>query len=76
MFTNVVGPPGTGKTYTACAIIDVWVKMHPHRKVLAVADSNVAADRLSEGLAQRSIRNARVGAGSTVDSKVRYCCVM
>lgn len=70
--TLIQGPPGTGKTHTACAVIDVWNKAQPHRKILAVADSNVAADNLSEGLTRRGIRSARVGAGSDIDVQTYF----
>ncbi|PHJ15980.1 aaa family protein, partial [Cystoisospora suis] len=65
--TLVQGPPGTGKTHVACAIIDAWQRNDPSKKILAVADSNVAADNLMEGLSQRGIRSVRVGNGSESD---------
>lgn len=67
--TLVQGPPGTGKTHVACAIIDAWQRIHPTKKILAVADSNVAADNLMEGLSNRGIRSVRVGSGSESDLK-------
>ncbi|CDI76960.1 ATP-dependent helicase, putative [Eimeria acervulina] len=63
------GPPGTGKTHVACAIIDAWQRINPTKKILAVADSNVAADNLMEGLSNRGIRSVRVGSGSESDLK-------
>ncbi|PFH32354.1 AAA family protein [Besnoitia besnoiti] len=65
--TLVQGPPGTGKTHVACAIIDAWQRNDPTKKILAVADSNVAADNLMEGLSARGIRSVRVGNGSESD---------
>nr|CEL65285.1 TPA: ATP-dependent helicase, putative [Neospora caninum Liverpool] len=65
--TLVQGPPGTGKTHVACAIIDAWQRNDPSKKILAVADSNVAADNLMEGLSARGIRSVRVGNGSESD---------
>ncbi|CDJ52087.1 hypothetical protein EBH_0002750 [Eimeria brunetti] len=67
--TLVQGPPGTGKTHVACAIIDAWQRINPTKKILAVADSNVAADNLMEGLSNRGIRSVRVGSGSESDLK-------
>ncbi|OEH80360.1 putative ATP-dependent helicase [Cyclospora cayetanensis] len=67
--TLVQGPPGTGKTHVACAIIDAWQRLNPTKKILAVADSNVAADNLMEGLSNRGIRSVRVGSGSESDLK-------
>ncbi|GIX62173.1 ATP-dependent helicase, putative [Babesia caballi] len=61
--TLIQGPPGTGKTQVACAIIDCW-RRASHEKILAVADSNVAADNLIEGLAMRGINALRIGFGS------------
>ncbi|ORM42213.1 ATP-dependent helicase NAM7 [Babesia sp. Xinjiang] len=61
--TLIQGPPGTGKTQVACAIIDCWRRLS-REKILAVADSNVAADNLIEGLAQRGIKALRIGFGS------------
>ena len=62
----VQGPPGTGKTHTACAIIDRWRRDFTIRasdgKILACADSNVAADNLAIGLRKRGVRCVRVGA--------------
>ncbi|CDR96420.1 regulator of nonsense transcripts, putative [Babesia bigemina] len=61
--TLIQGPPGTGKTQVACAIIDCW-RQQTKEKILAVADSNVAADNLIEGLNSRGIHALRIGFGS------------
>ncbi|GBE59511.1 AAA family protein, putative [Babesia ovata] len=61
--TLIQGPPGTGKTQVACAIIDCW-RQQTKEKILAVADSNVAADNLIEGLNSRGINALRIGFGS------------
>eukprot|EP00371_Babesia_bovis_P002669 XP_001611316.1 regulator of nonsense transcripts [Babesia bovis T2Bo] len=61
--TLIQGPPGTGKTQVACAIIDCLIRK-TSEKILAVADSNVAADNLIEGLDRRGIQALRVGFGS------------
>nr|PVC52973.1 regulator of nonsense transcripts-related protein [Theileria orientalis] len=65
--TLIQGPPGTGKTHVACAIIDSWNKMYPDVRILAVADTNVAADNLIEGLSKRGITALRIGASSEWD---------
>ncbi|KAK2196009.1 bifunctional DNA2-NAM7 helicase-like [Babesia duncani] len=65
--TLIQGPPGTGKTHVACAIIDCWHKMDSDERILAVSDSNVAADNLIEGLALRGISALRFGSGSESD---------
>lgn len=61
--TLIQGPPGTGKTQVACAIIDCWKRASPE-KILAVADSNVAADNLIEALDKRGLTALRIGFGS------------
>lgn len=61
--TLIQGPPGTGKTQVACAIIDCY-RRASHEKILAVADSNVAADNLVEGLNRRGINALRIGFGT------------
>lgn len=65
--TLVQGPPGTGKTHVACAIVDSWHRQNSKKKILAVADSNVAANNLVEGLKKRNIQAVRVGAATDVD---------
>lgn len=44
--------------------------MDRSRKILVVADSNVAADNLCKGLGT-SVRCVRIGAGSDLDVQVR-----
>lgn len=59
----IQGPPGTGKTYVACAIISAWVHCYVPvgERILAVADSNVAADNLHNRLLAFGIESVRVG---------------
>lgn len=48
----LAGGSGTGKTRTACHLINIAVRLNQKKdvgKVLAVACSNVAADNLLEG---------------------------
>eukprot|EP00920_Eleutheroschizon_duboscqi_P026515 GHVT01065225.1.p1 GENE.GHVT01065225.1~~GHVT01065225.1.p1 ORF type:complete len:185 (+),score=35.57 GHVT01065225.1:416-970(+) len=42
------GPPGTGKTRVAVAILEAWKNLEPNKKILAVADSNVAGAQMEE----------------------------
>mmetsp|Transcript_34853 Transcript_34853/g.91043 ORF Transcript_34853/g.91043 Transcript_34853/m.91043 type:complete len:822 (+) Transcript_34853:1002-3467(+) len=58
----VHGPPGTGKTRTACAVIAAWRSSAPG-KILAVTDSNVAADNLHHALEKHGIRSTRFFSG-------------
>jgi len=61
----IQGPPGTGKTHVACAVIAAWVDRHAPmgERVLAVADSNVAADNLHTRLKAFGIESVRAGQG-------------
>eukprot|EP00928_Gymnodinium_smaydae_P011301 TRINITY_DN14189_c1_g1_i2.p1 TRINITY_DN14189_c1_g1~~TRINITY_DN14189_c1_g1_i2.p1 ORF type:complete len:1146 (-),score=207.53 TRINITY_DN14189_c1_g1_i2:63-3500(-) len=61
----IQGPPGTGKTYVACAIIAAWIDFYARRgmRILAVADSNVAADNIQSRLSFFGIDSVRVGQG-------------
>ncbi len=54
----VQGPPGSGKTMTACALVSAWLRcgMGP---ILATADSNTAVDTLVEGLHRRGLNGVR-----------------
>lgn len=53
------GPPGTGKTSTLIEIILQEVRQK--RKVLAVADSNIAVDNMLQRLAKEDISLVRIG---------------
>jgi len=48
--TLVVGPPGTGKTDTACAAISLLLKNFPSSRILLVTHSNAALNDLFEKL--------------------------
>ncbi|CAD7974433.1 unnamed protein product [Amoebophrya sp. A25] len=63
--TLIQGPPGTGKTYCGAAIVGSFISSHPHVRVLACADSNVAADNLCFKIQQLvpGARVVRVGDG-------------
>jgi len=58
--TLVRGPPGTGKTHTACAIIERWLS-GICRRVLVVTQSNVAASNIQQRLAEFGLPAVRVG---------------
>lgn len=64
----IQGPPGTGKTHVACAIIAAWAQRYAPlgERVLAVADSNVAADNMYTRLVAFGIDSVRVGHGKEV----------
>mmetsp|Transcript_48698 Transcript_48698/g.90283 ORF Transcript_48698/g.90283 Transcript_48698/m.90283 type:complete len:1219 (-) Transcript_48698:123-3779(-) len=68
----IQGPPGTGKTHVACAIISAWVERYCRigERVLAVADSNVAADNLHNRLETFGIDSVRVGMGKETSTIV------
>jgi len=68
----IQGPPGTGKTHVACVVIAAWVQRYAPlgERVLAVADSNVAADNMYTRLEAFGIEAVRVGQGKEVGSMV------
>jgi len=66
----VQGPPGTGKTHVACAILAAWSSIFTPlgERILAVADSNVAADNIYVRLQKMGVDCTRVGQGKEVDT--------
>merc|ERR1712048_786032 len=62
MGTLIRGPPGTGKTHCACAIVQGWLSVR-NTRVLVVTQSNVAAMNIYERLEQFGIAAVRVGFG-------------
>lgn len=62
------GPPGTGKTTTVVAAIELLTRQE--NTVLVTAPSNTAADLLTERLADKGLNVVRVGNISRVDDKV------
>ncbi|CAE7266609.1 NAM7 [Symbiodinium natans] len=65
----IQGPPGTGKTHVACAILAIWASIFGPlgERILAVADSNVAADNVYARLCKMGIPSVRVGQGKGND---------
>eukprot|EP00929_Paragymnodinium_shiwhaense_P012828 TRINITY_DN12071_c0_g1_i1.p1 TRINITY_DN12071_c0_g1~~TRINITY_DN12071_c0_g1_i1.p1 ORF type:complete len:1173 (+),score=286.64 TRINITY_DN12071_c0_g1_i1:80-3598(+) len=59
----IQGPPGTGKTHVACGIIAAWMDRYGMQgdRILAVADSNVAADNLHLRLRSFGVDSVRIG---------------
>ncbi|KAI3430973.1 hypothetical protein D9Q98_009377 [Chlorella vulgaris] len=82
-YTLWQGPPGTGKTRTLMAFIEVMVRsvaasrqqQQAQGAVLAVADTNAAADNLLEGLLSRGIKAVRVGQPAKVRPELRHACL-
>ncbi|CAE7027914.1 unnamed protein product [Symbiodinium sp. CCMP2592] len=68
----IQGPPGTGKTHVACAILAVWASIFAPlgERILAVADSNVAADNLFVRLNKMGIHSVRVGQGKQAENDI------
>ncbi|KYQ88203.1 helicase [Tieghemostelium lacteum] len=79
----VVGPPGTGKTYTAIHLIRLLVHLHrfsktenvghgngQHFKILVTAYTNVGVDNIMEPLIQSGIRVLRIGVPSKIRSEL------
>lgn len=81
-FTLWQGPPGTGKTRTILSFLRIMAKLTSCSEwkqeigtVLAVADTNTAADNILEGLLQYGVRAVRIGQPSRVRPDLRYACV-
>jgi len=70
--TNIVGPPGTGKTTTGAAIAKGAVSLQRshdpsgHSKVLCCAFSNVGADNFAEKVIVEGLKVVRVGRSSAM----------
>jgi superfamily I DNA and/or RNA helicase len=59
--TLVRGPPGTGKTHTACAIIERWMALIEGCRILVVTQSNAAALNIQDRLQHFGQPSVRVG---------------
>lgn len=76
------GPPGTGKTRTLLGlsyVLSCLVRHSPRQKskigkVLAVAETNAAADNLVDGMSLLGLNVVRVGPASRVRPELRHLC--
>jgi len=59
--TLIVGPPGTGKTFTAIEIVKGWKALEPKAKILLCCDSNISTDKLFNELLLNNVKCLRVG---------------
>ena len=73
--TLIHGPPGTGKTHVACAIIQEHLARTKNQPVLVVAETNMAVDNLCEKLLSRDIRVIRIGNLEHISHHVRAISV-
>ncbi|GMH85877.1 hypothetical protein TrVE_jg3973 [Triparma verrucosa] len=65
--TTIIGPPGTGKTFTGCAVASGFNSLcSDTEKVLCCAYSNVGADNFARGLKNRGLRVLRIGRATAV----------
>ncbi|GMH68221.1 hypothetical protein TrLO_g10143 [Triparma laevis f. longispina] len=65
--TSIIGPPGTGKTFTGCAIAEGFTHLlNSNEKVLCCAYSNVGADNFARGLKARDLKVLRVGRATAI----------
>ena len=79
-FTLWQGPPGTGKTRTLLAFLELMCQLQQVPSsvigtILAVADTNAAADNLLKGLIDRGVYVVRVGRPAQVRPELRHACV-
>eukprot|EP00439_Symbiodinium_sp_Y106_P012920 s4896_g1.t2 len=65
----IQGPPGCGKTRTACSLLQA--AHSAGLRVLAVADSNAAVDQLMQGLLSIGVEALRTGAPASVHHSLR-----
>ena len=68
LVTVIHGPPGTGKTTTLVAAISQLVEKE--NTVLVTAPSNIAADLLTERLADAGLNVVRIGNVSRIDEHI------
>ena len=76
--TLIHGPPGTGKTHVACAIVEQFLHCcNPTSKVLVTAETNMAVDNLTRKLLQKDIKVVRVSSSlSHVSPDVRHSTLL
>lgn len=59
--TLIHGPPGTGKTMVACEILQQAANLEFKGSILAVAETNTAADNITRRLSKTGLNILRVG---------------
>jgi hypothetical protein len=59
--TLIHGPPGTGKTHVACAIVQCVLLCNPTIKILIAAETNMAVDNMTRRLLIKNIKVVRIG---------------
>ena len=75
------GPPGTGKTRTLLAFLDILCRFSSSMErndmgqILAVADTNAAADNLLNGMLAVGVDAVRVGQAAKVRPELRHACL-
>ena len=81
-YTLWQGPPGTGKTRTLLSFLELMCRLSaaPTARqqlgpMLAVADTNAAADNLLAGLLSRGVAAVRVGQPAKVRPELRHACL-
>ncbi|RSH77797.1 DEAD-box type RNA helicase [Apiotrichum porosum] len=62
----IKGPPGTGKTHTAAAIVSLVLSHTPHRRVLVLAPSNSSVDQAAARLRELKLLDGSSFAPSLV----------
>lgn len=71
--TLILGPPGTGKTTTACEIVKRWCDMKcADETILVCADSNIAVDKIYLDLVSKGLKAVRVGLKSKLNSQPSF----
>lgn len=73
------GPPGTGKTKTLLAFLNIISKLsmveNDIGQIMAVGDTNAAADNLLAGMLANGIKVTRIGQPAKVRPELRHACL-
>ena len=73
--TLIHGPPGTGKTYIACEIVNCVLKQISKAEgtsILVTAETNMAVDNLTRRLLQMDLLVVRVGDQGQISPDIRH----